>query len=81
MYTKIESSINSLDPSAGESYADLLLEMGKDLSGNNQFDIGLKWLERAYDVLGAQDLDRLSSDAGELRLSIIQSLGQSAHST
>jgi hypothetical protein len=72
MYTKASLSEQVLDPSTAESLADLLFEMGKELFGKKQFDLAVKWLDRAFAVLSSQELDRLSSDASELRTSIIQ---------
>jgi hypothetical protein len=72
MYTKASLSDRFLDPSTAESLADLLFEMGRDLLGKRQSDLAVKWLDRAFAVLNSQELDRLSSDASELRTSIIQ---------
>jgi hypothetical protein len=72
MYTKASLSEQLLDPSTAESLADILFEMGRELLGKKQFDLAVKWLDRAFAVLNSQDLDRLSSDASELRTSIIQ---------
>lgn len=72
MYTKASLSERLLDPSTAESLADLLFEMGRELLGRKQFDLAVKWLDRAFAVLNNQELDRLSSDTSELRTSIIQ---------
>lgn len=72
MYTKALLLERALDPSTAESLADLLFEMGRELLGKKQFDLAVKWLDRAFAVLNTQELDRLSSDASELRTSIIQ---------
>ena len=71
MYTKASLSERLLDPRTAESLADLLFEMGRELLGKKQFDLAVKWLDRAFAVLNSQELDRLSSDASELRTSII----------
>ncbi len=73
MYTKASLSERLLDPSTAESLGDLLFEMGRELLGEKKFDLAVKWLDRAFTVLNGQELDRLSSDASELRTSIIQS--------
>lgn len=76
-----------LDPQSAESLADLLFEMGKQMLAQNEWELAVKWLERANDVLMGQELDKLSIDATELRTSILQSsvkalLGlQDEHST
>ena len=48
--------------------------MGKDLLSKQEYTLAVKWLDRAYDVLAGQELDRLSIDASELRISIIETL-------
>jgi hypothetical protein len=72
MYTKASLSERLLDPSTAESLADLLFEMGRELLEKKQFELAVKWLDRAFTVLNSQELDRLSSNASELRTSIIQ---------
>lgn len=74
MYKNCRSSNRAFDSSTAESLADVLYEMGKDLTASQQYELSVKWLERAYDVLTTQELDRLSMDASELRISVIQSL-------
>ena len=56
--------------------ADLIYEMAKEMMGKHTYETAIRWLERAHDVLGEQALEKLSADAGELRLCIMQSLGQ-----
>lgn len=74
MFNKSMSSKHFFDASTAESLADVLYEMGKDLLGKKQYTLAVKWLDRAYNVLVEQELDRLSMDASELRLSIMESL-------
>ena len=74
MFNKSISSKQFFDASTAESLADVLYEMGKDLLGKKQYAIAVKWLDRAHNVLVDQELDRLSMDASELRLSIVESL-------
>jgi hypothetical protein len=71
MYKK--STSRQIDPHTAESLADVLYEMGKDLLGKQQFELAIKWLERAFDIMDGQELDILSMDASELRQSILQS--------
>jgi len=73
MFKKSMASKEYFDPNTAESLADVLYELGKDLLGKQQFSIAVKWLDRAGEVLGAQELDRLSMDATELRTSITES--------
>jgi len=83
LFQKSLSSRQLFDPHTTESLADVLYEMGKDLLAQQQFSMAVKWLDRSYEVLGKQDLDRLSIDASELRVSIMECLIKSllAHET
>ncbi|TVY21229.1 hypothetical protein LARI1_G000647 [Lachnellula arida] len=73
MYKNSRSSERVFNPHTAENLADVLYEMGKDLLESQQYSMAVKWLERAYDVLESQELDMLSMNASELRISIIQS--------
>jgi hypothetical protein len=75
MFTKCKQHKHTIDPSVMESLADILYEIGKGLLGKRNYELAARWLERAHDVLGEQDMDKLSHEAGELRLSIMQSTG------
>lgn len=66
---------DALDPSAIESLADLMYEIGKDVFLKKDFESAVKWLERAHDALGTRDLERMSLDATELRCSVLHYLG------
>jgi hypothetical protein len=74
MFKKSMSSKHFFDPGTAESLADVLYEMGKDLLVKQQYTMAVKWLDRAYQILIEQELDRLSMDASELRISIVESL-------
>lgn len=74
MFSKSVESHKYFDPRTAESLADVLFEMGKELFDSKQNELAVKWLGRAYEVIIAQDLDRLSGDASELRISIMQTL-------
>lgn len=74
MYSKSMKAKHIFDPGTAESLADVLYEMGKDLLVKQKYEMAVKWLERAGEVLDGQELDRLSMDALELRNSILQSL-------
>ena len=47
--------------------------MGKILLATGQYALAVKWLDRALDMISSQELENLSMDASELRISIIQS--------
>jgi hypothetical protein len=72
MFKKSISAQQFFDPNTSESLADVLFEMGKDLLNKQQYQMAAKWLDRSYEVLNGYDLDRLSMDAGELRMSIME---------
>ncbi|EXF81759.1 hypothetical protein CFIO01_04807 [Colletotrichum fioriniae PJ7] len=74
MYSKGHLQPNALDPNSAEKMAEILFEIGKDLSKKEDFSMAVRWLERGYDIINAQDLSLLSRDAIELRLSICQAL-------
>ncbi|WQF82317.1 Putative meiosis specific protein Spo22/ZIP4/TEX11 [Colletotrichum destructivum] len=74
MYDKGHLAPQSLDPSSAEKMTEVLFEMGKDLSERGDFPMAARWLERAYNVINAQDLVHLSRDAIELRLAVCQGL-------
>jgi hypothetical protein len=74
MYKLSISAIQGFDYNVAESLADVLYEMGKDLLHKQQYQLAVKWLDRSYEVLNGQELDRLSIDASELRTSIMQTL-------
>ncbi|KAI9741250.1 MAG: hypothetical protein M1834_002966 [Cirrosporium novae-zelandiae] len=67
MYNKLISSDRELDSKAAEILSGLLCQMGKDLLEKEQIKIAIKWLGRAYGILSAQELEKLSNDARELR--------------
>ncbi|KAI9832360.1 MAG: hypothetical protein M1826_002046 [Phylliscum demangeonii] len=71
----------TLDPSTAENLADLLYEIGRDLLRQKRDAMAAKWLERAYDALCRQNVEGLSPEAGELRLSIMHDLVKSLLAT
>jgi hypothetical protein len=75
MFAKCKKLTDALTPDSAETLADLLFEMGKDSLTNQNYEVAIRWLERAYDILGEQDMEMLSPEASELRLSIIHSIG------
>jgi len=75
MFEKCRQVRKSFTSTITEQLADLLYEIGKAMLAKRDYELATRWLERAFDVLGEQDLDMHSPDIGELRLSIMQSLG------
>ncbi|KAI1809954.1 meiosis protein SPO22/ZIP4 like-domain-containing protein [Poronia punctata] len=77
LYGTAEKVMRKLtDPASAEKLADALFEIGRGLAKKKNSVLAVKWLERAHELLNAQDLDRLSRDALELRLAISQALVQ-----
>ncbi|KAI4860640.1 SPO22-domain-containing protein [Hypoxylon rubiginosum] len=74
VYDKIQNCKDNTDPVSAENLADSLFEIGKDLTVKKNFPLAVKWLERAYESLDAQELELLSREAIELRLAISQAL-------
>ena len=62
-------------PTVTEDIVDLLFEIGKGLLDRGCSNNAITWLERAYHLLESQDIDRLSPDAGELRLNVMCTYG------
>ena len=77
MFTKLNSSGKILDSRLIEELCDLLFEIGKDLSQKSQWIDASFWLESAHDEIAGQDSNNLSSDAGELRASIMHAMVKS----
>jgi predicted ATPase len=61
-------------PEQGEDLADVLFEIGKSLHDRSQYEVAITWLERALDALEEHEIDRLSDEAGDLKLAIMQKL-------
>ncbi|KAF1940662.1 SPO22-domain-containing protein [Clathrospora elynae] len=76
MFAKCKQLTAALTPTTAENLADLLYEIGKGALTKRNYEVAARWLERAYDVLGEQDLGMLSPEVGELRLSTMQSIVQ-----
>jgi hypothetical protein len=75
MFAKCKQLEHALSPGSAEILADLFYEIGKDHVSRRAYETAIQWLERAYDVLGRQDMEMLSTEAGELRLSTIHGIG------
>ncbi|KAI3327671.1 SPO22-domain-containing protein [Xylariaceae sp. AK1471] len=76
LYASFEKLMQKLDPASIEKLTDALFEIGKDLARKKNSVLAVKWLERAYELINAQEIGQLSRDAIELRLAISQALIQ-----
>ncbi len=74
MYSKIELLRSSFDTRTAETVADVLFEIGKDLSSRRDYPVGVKWLDRARETIYCADVEKLSRDGVELRVAVIQAL-------
>lgn len=68
------SGASLVDPVDAERFTDLLYEMGHDLLERKRYEEAVKWLERAHKLLMEQNVEKLSCDAEELKLSVTSSL-------
>jgi Meiosis protein SPO22/ZIP4 like len=75
MFSKALFSDKTLEPRIAEDITDTLYEIGNDLLKKRQYELSVRWLERAYGILAGQDLENLSKSAGELRCSVLSCLG------
>ena len=74
MLAKIKSSPENIGPCAAEDLADTLFGIGNSQTENSEDAVF--WFQTAYDVLLDQNSDALSSDAGELQISIMHTLAR-----
>jgi hypothetical protein len=75
MFAKCKQLCTALTPTSAETLADLLYEIGKGNLTKRNYEAATRWLERAYDTLEDQDMEMLSPEASELRLSTMHSIG------
>ncbi|KAJ5063293.1 meiosis protein SPO22/ZIP4 like-domain-containing protein [Bipolaris maydis] len=76
LFIKCKQLVTTLAPTTAEILADLLYEIGKGALAKRDYSLASRWLERAHDVFDGQDLDMLSPEVGQLRLSIMQATVQ-----
>lgn len=74
MLSKLTPNNNVLDPVSAECLADVLFEIGKDQHVKKQYLEAVRWLEKADDVLVGQSLENVSSEASDLKTSIMHAL-------
>ena len=76
MLSKVNLDENNLETSSAEELADLFFEIGHSQSQKKQWAEALKWLETAHNILLGRSQDLLSTDAGELRISVMHSMAR-----
>lgn len=74
MYNQAINTKKCIDFDTAISLADTVFEMGKEMLGQKQYGMAVKWLDRSYEVLTNQELEKFGRDENELRLSIMQTL-------
>ena len=76
MLTKLKVDVQELEPSSAEGLADTLFEIGNSQVTALKWSEAIPWLEKAHDILASQSLEVLSSDAGELHISVMHSMAR-----
>ncbi|KAI0485651.1 meiosis protein SPO22/ZIP4 like-domain-containing protein [Xylaria cf. heliscus] len=76
VYGSLVKLMPKIDTISAEQVADALFEIGRGLALKKNYPLAGKWLERAYELINAQEISHLSRDAIELRLAISQALIQ-----
>ena len=74
MYAKINSIADTLDVTSTENLADVLLEIGKSMFKRGDSPSALYWLDGAYEELSKHDMESMSGEAGDLKVSIMHHL-------
>ena len=74
MYAKINSIADTLDVTATENLADVLLEIGKSIFKQGDSPGALYWLDGAYEELSKHEMESMSGEAGDLKVSIMHHL-------
>lgn len=74
MYAKVNSIADTLDMTSTENLADVLLEIGKSMFKRGHSPGALYWLNGAYEELSKHDMESMSGEAGDLKVSIMHHL-------
>lgn len=73
MYNKSRKIDLAENAQAAEQLVDILYEMGKDmLVREKDYGASITWLDRALEIIQIPEPNKLSRDAGELRISVLQ---------
>lgn len=78
MYEKYRGTGANKDTECAENLAGVLHDLGKRLYVKEMYNDAAEWLERALDELDEQELERLSAEAGDVRLAIVQQIGENS---
>lgn len=74
MFSNGDLGSSRLAPDTAVVLTDTLFEIGRDVFRKRQYEDAVKWLNRAFTVIGERGLEELDHDAVELRLSIMNYL-------
>lgn len=76
MFSKVKDLQQDMNIASAENMADTLQNIGSALHLTKDFPMAAKWLRRAFEVIDAPPLDRLSVEGLDSRLAICQDLVQ-----
>ncbi|KAL0258929.1 sporulation-specific protein 22 [Diplodia seriata] len=74
MFSKSDLDPHRLAADTVDMLTDTLFEIGRDMFSKRQYEDAVRWLDRAYDLIGERNVEELDHDAVELRLSILNFL-------
>lgn len=74
MFSNAEALTSSLHCSTAEKLAELIFKIANDFICKKDYPMAVKWSQRAFNMLNGQDIENISRDAVELRLTIAQGL-------
>ncbi|KAF2143242.1 uncharacterized protein K452DRAFT_167927 [Aplosporella prunicola CBS 121167] len=73
-FGKVDLDPARLGAGTAEMLTDTFYEIGKDMLNKHRHEDAVKWLDRAYSVIGERDMEELGNDAVELRQSTMHHL-------
>ncbi|ERF74169.1 hypothetical protein EPUS_03359 [Endocarpon pusillum Z07020] len=79
LFTTVDLGQLRSTPTVTEDMVDMLFHIGRDLLSRGSHDMAVVWLKRASRLLEHQDIECLSSDAGELRLNLLHTSVRALH--
>ncbi|KAL1647429.1 sporulation-specific protein 22 [Diplodia intermedia] len=74
MFSKSDLEPYRLAADTADMLTDTLFEIGRDMFSKRQYEDAVRWLDRAYDLIGERNIEELDHDAVELRLAILNFL-------
>lgn len=77
MFSKTEVLRPHLDAASAEMMADTLRHIGTDLFSKSDYQLAVKWLKRAYDIITSQDPEHVSAQGLQNRIAICHAFVQS----